>query len=143
MSLQSLSLGVWGWWAFDIFTIIASYMSVEAIAAQTVLRNIALLFFMIPVGISSSTNILVGNNIGACHVDKSKFYAKMCILAGVLWGVLSVLITYLMQSVIISIFSSSVTVNALILDAYFLLSVFIFFDCVQAVGTGVIRGLGK
>jgi multidrug resistance protein, MATE family len=64
-------LGVWGWWAFDIFTLIASYMSVESIAAQTVLRNIALLFFMIPVGISQSTSLLVGNNIGACDLVKS------------------------------------------------------------------------
>lgn len=44
-------MGVWGWWAFDIFTLIASYIGSEIIAAQTILRSIGLITFMLPVGI--------------------------------------------------------------------------------------------
>jgi Na+-driven multidrug efflux pump len=33
LGLHSLSMGVWGWWAFDIFTLIASYLSVEEVSA--------------------------------------------------------------------------------------------------------------
>jgi len=47
-----MSMGIWGWWAFDIFTLIASYMAANVIAAQTILRSIGLLTFMLPVGIS-------------------------------------------------------------------------------------------
>lgn len=65
MSLECTGLGVWSWWAFDIFTLMASYMSINDLAAQTVLRNIGLLTFMIPVGIAISSMILVGNMIGA------------------------------------------------------------------------------
>jgi MATE family multidrug resistance protein len=57
-------MGVWGWWAFDIFTLIASYMSKEVIAAQTILRAIGLLTFMLPVGISAACGTLIGNAIG-------------------------------------------------------------------------------
>lgn len=31
--LNSLSMSVWGWWAFDIFTLIASYLHAVVIAA--------------------------------------------------------------------------------------------------------------
>lgn len=82
---------MWSWWAFDIFTLMASYMSEDVIAAQTVLRNIALLFFMIPVGIAVSTGVLVGNNIGSQQVEAAKFYAKMCFLTAFLWSIASVI----------------------------------------------------
>lgn len=51
LGMNSAAMGVWGWWAFDIFTLIASYMSAEIIAAQTILRSIGLLTFMLPIGI--------------------------------------------------------------------------------------------
>jgi MATE family multidrug resistance protein len=108
-----------------------------------VLRNIALLFFMIPVGISSSTYLLVGNNIGACDLIRGKFYSKMCLITGVIWSVLSVLAMKLLKSPLIYMFSSSEAVNVQILDVYFLLTVFVFFDCLQCVTVGVIKGLGK
>lgn len=52
LGLSSMAMGVWGWWAFDIFTLIASYLSATIIATQTILRSIGLLTFMLPVGIS-------------------------------------------------------------------------------------------
>jgi Na+-driven multidrug efflux pump len=71
-------------------------MSETDIAAQTILRNIGLLFFMIPVGISISTSILVGNNIGAYKLEAAKYYAKMCFLTALIWSVLSVLVVLLL-----------------------------------------------
>lgn len=69
LSLKCASLGIWAWWAFDVFTLIASYMSIDDLAAQTVLRNIGLITFMIPVGIAVSAIILVGNMIGAGKIE--------------------------------------------------------------------------
>lgn len=61
---MSMAMGVWGWWAFDLFTLIASYMDKEVIAAQTFLRSIGLVTFMLPVGISQACGTLIGNAIG-------------------------------------------------------------------------------
>ncbi len=97
LSLSAASLGVWSWWAFDIFTLIASYMSIEDLAAQTVLRNIGLLTFMIPVGLSVSAVILVGNMIGAKNIRGAVIYAKMISLSGVIWAVGSVLFINALQ----------------------------------------------
>ena len=72
---MSMFLGIWSWWAFDVFTFISSYMSPEALAAQTILRNISLFFFMIPVGLSIPTAVLIGNNIGAMNIPAAKYLA--------------------------------------------------------------------
>jgi MATE family multidrug resistance protein len=98
---------------------------------------------MIPVGLSVSTNILVGNNIGANNIVKAKFYARMCITCAFFWSVMSILVQYLIKNKLIRMFSSSESVNQIIESTYFLLAIFIFFDCMQGVGTGVIRGIGK
>jgi len=33
LSFKAWSNGIWGWWAFDVFTFIASYMGINDISA--------------------------------------------------------------------------------------------------------------
>ncbi len=78
-------MGVWGWWAFDIFTLIASYLHAVVIAAQTILRSIGLITYMFPVGILQACATLVGNAVGEGREDKAKrYYETSMILGGVL-----------------------------------------------------------
>lgn len=78
LGMESISMGVWGWWAFDIFTLIASYLAVTIVASQTILRSIGLITFMLPVGIASSCNTLVGNSVGEGRSDTAILYYKTC-----------------------------------------------------------------
>ena len=63
-SMASLALGVWGWWSFDIFTLMATYMGATEAGAQTIMRSIGGLTFMVPVGFSFGSGILIGKSIG-------------------------------------------------------------------------------
>ena len=63
-SLASMSMGVWGWWSFDIFTLMATYISAEAAGAQTIMRSIGLITFMMPVGFANGAAIVIGKSIG-------------------------------------------------------------------------------
>ena len=62
--IGSLFMGCWSWWAFDIFTLICSYLSMEIIEAQTILRTLGMLTFMIPVGFSKGCGFFIGKSIG-------------------------------------------------------------------------------
>jgi Na+-driven multidrug efflux pump len=53
-------MGFWGWIGFDIFTLIASYLSSVSVSAQTIMRTLGLLTFMVPMGLSTATNVLIG-----------------------------------------------------------------------------------
>ena len=64
-SFASMSMGVWGWWSFDIFTLMATYIGPAAAGAQTIMRSIGLLTFMMPAGFTNAAAILIGKQIGA------------------------------------------------------------------------------
>jgi Na+-driven multidrug efflux pump len=59
-----MMMGVWSVWAFDTFTLIASYLSISEVSAQTVMRSLGLATFMVPFGLSMASGMLVGRSIG-------------------------------------------------------------------------------
>ena len=81
-------MGVWGWWAFDIFTLIGSYLSVSVISAQTIMRSLGLFTFMIPVGFTVACSILVGSNVGKGDICAIKNYYKTCMGCAAFVGIL-------------------------------------------------------
>jgi MATE family multidrug resistance protein len=78
LGIMGMLMGVWGWWAFDIFTLMASYLSVTIVSAQTIMRSLGLMTYMIPVGFSTACGILVGKSIGCGSIAQVKFYYKIC-----------------------------------------------------------------
>ena len=64
LGIMSMFMGVWSVWAFEVFTLIASYLSIEEVSAQTVMRSLGLTTFMIPFGCSFASGMLVGRSIG-------------------------------------------------------------------------------
>ena len=88
MGLMQLFMGVWGWWAFDIFTLICSYLAIEVISAQTVMRTLGLLTFMVPIGFSLASGILIGENIGNDNKRAIKHYYKVAMSLGLISGII-------------------------------------------------------
>jgi len=74
----SIMLTVMGWWAFDVFTLLASQLTDKDIAAQTILRNIGLFTYMIPVGLKLSTQFFTGRYIGRKKIEMAKKISNLC-----------------------------------------------------------------
>jgi MATE family multidrug resistance protein len=127
----------------DVFTLMASNMEESVLPAQHIMRNITLLTFMIPVGIMSSTQIMVGNNIGANKIPVAKAYAKTGVKTACIWALSTVLLLIIIRKPFVGVFSEDDSVKAIIWTAFPLMLVYVFVDCVQCVGQGIIRGLGK
>ena len=60
------------WWAFNIMTILAGVLGVTELASYTVCTNVAVVNFMVPLGIQEATCGVVGNCIGADNVPLAK-----------------------------------------------------------------------
>ena len=71
LCIGSMFMGIWGWWAFDIFTFMAQYLGETQAATQSIMRSIGLLTFMLPVGYSSASGILSGNAIGDSNPNQA------------------------------------------------------------------------
>ena len=93
LSIGAMFMGIWGWWAFEIFTFMATYLGETQAAAQTQMRSIGLLTFMLPVGYSAASGILSGNAIGAYKPKLAMTYYFVCML-------MALIITILQMSVL-------------------------------------------
>jgi len=102
---KQASMSVWGWWAFDIFTLMASYMSPEAIAAQTCMRSIGLFAFMIPAGISGAASTLCGNSVGKENVEMVNLYYKMALFCSAAISCFLILVLWMFEESFIKIFT--------------------------------------
>ena len=56
---------VMGWWAAEGFSVMATFLPLDAMAAQIVCRNITFFFFSLPIGMQVAATVTVGNFIGA------------------------------------------------------------------------------
>ena len=82
-SFASTALGVWGWWSFDIFTLMSTYINPTAAGAQTIMRAIGLLTFMMPAGYSGGCGIMIGKSVGQQRTDLVFKYYRISQLSAV------------------------------------------------------------
>lgn len=103
-------------------------------AAQTVCRNIVVIFYMIPVGISMASSILVGQKIGSRNMREAKIYAKMSVFSAFLWGIFFMILMGMLRPYLSKAFTNKDEVNSLVNDIYPLIMVYVLMDCLQMVG---------
>ena len=72
-------MGVWGWWAFDIFTLMATYLGQNEVGAQTIMRSIGLMIFMLPIGFSIACGIFFGNSLGEGRIKVAMQYYNVAL----------------------------------------------------------------
>ena len=65
------------WWAFEVLTIMAGFLGVMELAAQTICFNVSPILFMIPVAMSSATCALMGNSIGANNIPLAQRFLAL------------------------------------------------------------------
>ena len=94
---ESFLLRVMGWWAFDVFTQLASMLTETDTAGQTILRNIGLFTYMIPVGLCQATNFLTGKYIGKDRADLAHKISNLCMFITLLWSFASMILVYHFQ----------------------------------------------
>ena len=140
---MSMFMGIWGWWAFDIFTFMATYLGETSAAAQSILRSLGLLTFMLPVGYSSAIQILGGNSIGAAKPNLAMQYYKVCMFMACIITIFQMSVLWFAQGPLISMYTNQPDIAALMESAWPILIIFTFFDTTQAMGQSVIRATGK
>eukprot|EP00347_Sterkiella_histriomuscorum_P020766 403336546 len=69
-------------WTYSIQTIMVSTVSVELAAAQSIIHNILLLFYMITIGLIYASSSLIGKFIGSGEVEKAKMYFSCISILG-------------------------------------------------------------
>lgn len=129
-------------WAFQIATLLAGRLGEIPLAAHVVALNLASLSFMLPLGVSLGATTRIGNLVGAGRLQRAQRSAYIALAIGGAVMTFSAVIFVVARSWLPWMFTEDSTVVAMAATVLPIAGAFQLFDGVQAVGAGVLRGMG-
>ncbi len=131
------------YWAFAISTLMAGRLGAPELAAHTIVISLASLTFMVPLGIAIAAVTRVGNLIGAGRPAAARQAAAVALGLGA--GVMGVsAIGFIVgREWLGRLFTADAAVVALCAAILPIAAAFQIFDGIQAVGGGILRGMGQ
>ena len=112
------------------------------VASHQIAINLAALTFMVPLGVSAAAAVRVGNAIGAGDAPRSRRAAWLSYYLGAGFMSLTAVVFLLFPRPLADLFTDDVALITLAAALLPIAGVFQVFDGLQAVGAGVLRGLG-
>ena len=127
-------------WALGITTynIIYGRMGTEAFAAMNIVGTIEQLAFVVFIGVSNATSVLVGNRIGAGKEDEAYVYAGRSLGLGIAGGIVIGLLLQLVKMPILALYNVS---PAVIDNASHVINVITFFLWVRVNNMTIVVGV--
>jgi putative MATE family efflux protein len=127
-------------WSLGIttYSVIYGHMGTDALAAVSIVNSIEQVAFVVFIGISNATSVLVGNRIGAGREEEAHLYAGRSIGLGVVGGMLMGVLLQLLKAPILSLYNVSPEV---IYNASLLMNVASLFLWVRVNNMTIIVGI--
>jgi MATE family multidrug resistance protein len=130
-------------WAFSGASLVAGLIDATALAAHTIVLNMAALSFMMPLGIALAAVTRVGNLLGARRPAEAQRAAWVAMALGGLVMAGSAAVFVGLRRVLPGLYTPDPAVVALGAAILPIAAAFQVFDGVQVVGCGVLRGMGR
>ena len=130
-------------WAFSSSNLIAGWLGATALAAHTIVLNLASITFMVPLGIAQGTAVRVGNLIGAGQPEQARLSSWVGIAMGAAVMTLAAAGFVGLREILPRVYTTDLQVLALAATILPIAGAFQIFDGTQAVACGVLRGMGR
>ena len=101
------------WWGFELFVIISSNFGTEQMAAMVISQHIAVLIFMLPIGLQESICSMVGSAIGANNVQLSKQISRFTFILSLSISASISILLLIFKTQIANIFTTDKGVRAI------------------------------
>lgn len=136
-------MGVWNWWGLEMFVLFGGYVSTTALAAQSVLRAVAMLSYMIPVGLRMATQITIGKSIGNQNSKGIRKYYRTSLEMGLIYAVIMATILLTNSTRIFGIFTQNVEVMEALTSTLVTFIVFCIVDQIQGIAVSALVVSGR
>jgi MATE family multidrug resistance protein len=130
-------------WAFQIATLMAGRLGVIQLAGHQIVLNMASLTFMVPLGIAIGASTRVGNLIGAGRSDQVQRAAWVAFGLGASAMAFFAAVMIGLRDQLPRLYTSDAQVIAVCGFLLPIAAAFQIFDGTQAVGCGILRGMGR
>ena len=128
--------------AFGAIGLMMGMLGTIEMAAHQIAITLAALTFMVPLGVSAAAAVRVGRAVGAHDAVRARSAARAALACGMGFMTLTALLFLTAPSLLAGIFTTDASVIALAGVLIPVAGVFQIFDGAQAVGAGVLRGIG-
>ncbi len=128
--------------AFAGMNIIAGWVGELTVAAWTIVLNVASMIFMVPLGLSTATAVMVGSAYGARDARGVNRAGAIGFAITAAFGVLVALVVGPARAPIVAVYTTSAPVIAMAAPALALSCLFFIPDCLQVVTAQALRARG-
>jgi MATE family multidrug resistance protein len=112
------------------------------VASHQIALNLAALTFMVPLGVAAAASVRVGHAVGAADAPRSRRAARIAYLLGGGFMTTTAALFLLFPRHLAALYTADVSVIGIAAALIPIAGIFQVFDGMQAVGAGVLRGLG-
>ncbi|KAI5949386.1 ERC1 [Candida jiufengensis] len=129
--------------AFEILTLMASYINTKSLAAQSIGTTMASLTYQVPFAIGIASSSRIANFLGAGLADSAKVTTKVSLAFGGVISILNFLALYSFRRPIANAFTNDQEVIDIVLGIMWLIALMQVSDALNANSAGCLRGQGQ
>lgn len=143
MDIKSALMSIWGSWSFEAIAVMATYLGEEVIAAQTIIRSIAMLTFVMAKGYSFANKIFIGACVGAGKHQAAKMYYCVNFTLAVGTMTFVIVLQYVFKEDLFELYTHQDAIETELIKVWPMFLTYQFFEIVNDQGEAVIKGTGK
>ncbi|RLN89731.1 hypothetical protein BBJ28_00014867 [Nothophytophthora sp. Chile5] len=144
LGIPGLAMMAMEWWAYEVLAVMAGNLpdGVVAVSAHAVLMNVASSIYTVFMGVSISSNIRVGNCLGANHPKKARMISRTTLSTVFVLSCFSATLVYLLRDQIPRIVINDPVAIQRASDALLVMVPYEILDSLNCVIQGIYKGAG-
>ncbi|EPY51512.1 MatE family transporter [Schizosaccharomyces cryophilus OY26] len=143
LSFYGMLMIVTEWAAYEMTSLGAGYLGTASLASQSVLLTTTSLAFQIPFAFAVASSTRVGHLVGSGRPNLARICSRVATCLAVIISMTDGLLLFCFRNYWGRFFTSDQQVLNIVRDIFAILCIFIVFDALNAVGGGLLRGIGK
>ncbi|NXO27091.1 S47A1 protein, partial [Cisticola juncidis] len=143
LAIPSMLMMCIEWWTYEIGSFLIGLLSVVELSVQSIIYEVSVVAFMIPLGLGTAASVQVGNALGAGDAEAAKRSSNTSLICT---GVFSVIVGSILaatKNVLGHIFTKDREIIDLVAWVMPIYVVFHLFEAMTGACSGVLRGIGK
>ncbi|KFP33797.1 Multidrug and toxin extrusion protein 1, partial [Colius striatus] len=143
LAIPSMLMMCIEWWTYEIGSFLIGLLSVVELSAQSIIYEVSVVAFMIPLGLGTAASVQVGNALGAGDAETAKRSSSTSLLCTGAFCIAVGAILAATKDVLGYIFTQDKEIVSLVAWVMPVYVVFHLFEATCGACSGVLRGIGK
>ncbi|NXB72667.1 S47A1 protein, partial [Donacobius atricapilla] len=143
LAIPSMLMMCIEWWTYEIGSFLIGLLSVVELSVQSIIYEVSVVAFMIPLGLGTAASVQVGNALGAGNIEAAKRSSSTSLICT---GVFSVIVGSILaatRNVLGYVFTKDKEIIDLVAWVMPVYVVFHLFEAMTGACSGLLRGIGK